>query len=145
MSKSDIVKINSSVLKKIKQHALKIYDEFKSEVIGYLIGNFKEGVILIDDIVIPKQDSTNIHAEITDERSLTDYLKNNLNKIQVGWYHSHPDLGCFLSSVDVPTQKYWQRVNNKMIALVIDPIRNEIKIFRLDENDQTYEIAFKKI
>ncbi|TFF86940.1 MAG: hypothetical protein EU551_00020 [Promethearchaeota archaeon] len=145
MSKSDIVKIKSSVLKKIREHALNIYEKFKSEVIGYLIGNFEEGVILIDDIVIPKQDSTNIHAEITDERSLTDYLKNNLNKIQVGWYHSHPDLGCFLSSVDVPTQKYWQRVNNKMIALVIDPIRNEIRIFRLDENDQTYEIAFKKI
>jgi 26S proteasome regulatory subunit N11 len=145
MPKSEIIKIKSSVLKKIKEHALSIYQEFKSEVIGYLIGNFEEGIILIDDIVIPKQDSTNIHAEITDERSLTDYLNDNLNKILVGWYHSHPNLGCFLSSVDVPTQKYWQRVNDKMVALVIDPIRNEIKIFRLDENEQTYEIAFKKI
>jgi proteasome lid subunit RPN8/RPN11 len=46
----------------------------------------------------------------------------------VGSYHSHPDLGVFLSPTDLETQESifaqdWQ------IALVVDPIRNETGFF----------------
>ena len=145
--KEEIIKIKSSVLKRIKDHARKGYEKDKSEVIGYLIGKFKPYFIAIMDIIIPNQKSTNTHAEIIDEISLIDYLEKNesTNRIQVGWYHSHPDLGCFLSTIDIPTQKYWQCVNIRMIALVIDPIRDIIKVFRLNEKNQVYEIPIKNI
>jgi proteasome lid subunit RPN8/RPN11 len=46
----------------------------------------------------------------------------------VGWYHSHPNLGAFFSSVDRKTQKdFFNSVYN--LGLVIDPIRNEEKWF----------------
>ncbi len=143
---NDLIKIEANVLKKINNHALKGYNENKSEVIGYLIGIFKENSIEIKDIIIPDQIASSYHAEITDERALINYIENNKsNYVHVGWYHSHPNIGCFLSNIDIPTQKYWQHINNRMIALVIDPINNELKVFRLNNKDQTYELPIKKI
>ena len=46
----------------------------------------------------------------------------------VGWYHSHPNHGVFLSAVDRKTQSLWFRQDWK-IALVVDPIREEYKAF----------------
>jgi len=143
---NDFIKLYNKVLNKIKEHALSEYNKNKSEVIGFLIGNFKKNFIEIKDIVIPEQKSTNIHAEILNEISLIDYLeKNKFKKVQVGWYHSHPNFGCFLSDIDITTQKNWQKVNNRMVAIVIDPIQDKIKAFRLDKDGNVENIPIKII
>ena len=143
---NDFIKLYNKVLNKIKEHALSEYNKNKSEVIGFLIGNFKKNYIEIKDIVIPEQKSTNIHAEILNEISLIDYLeKNKFKKVQVGWYHSHPNFGCFLSDIDITTQKNWQKVNNRMVAIVIDPIQDKIKAFRLDKDGNVENIPIKII
>lgn len=38
----------------------------------------------------------------------------------VGWYHSHPGLGCFFSSTDVFNQLFWQDKNPNGIGIVFD-------------------------
>lgn len=43
----------------------------------------------------------------------------------LGWYHSHPNYGPWLSGIDVNTQKSMQTMG-PMLAIVIDPIRSEI-------------------
>ena len=50
-------------------------------------------------------------------------LRNKLGKSLIGWYHSHPDMGVFLSSTDLERTHF--RLFNELfqIALVIDPIR----------------------
>ena len=76
----------------------------------------------------------------------------------VGWYHSHPGYGCWLSGIDVSTQKLHQKFegfiklrligNNNLIlepfvAVVIDPIRtmatNKVNI----ESFRTYPDGYK--
>lgn len=47
------------------------------------------------------------------------------NEEIIGWYHSHPNYGPWLSGIDVATQKMMQTVG-PMLAIVIDPIRSEI-------------------
>lgn len=42
----------------------------------------------------------------------------------VGWYHSHPGFGCWLSSVDVNTQKAFEKLNERVVAVVVDPIQS---------------------
>ena len=52
----------------------------------------------------------------------------------VGWYHSHPGFGCWLSSVDVNTQqvsfliylknKSFEQLNQRAVAVVVDPIQS---------------------
>ncbi|BGP19506.1 hypothetical protein JCM10213_006326 [Rhodosporidiobolus nylandii] len=41
----------------------------------------------------------------------------------VGWYHSHPGYGCWLSGIDVMTQKTNQQFQDPFLAVVIDPNR----------------------
>lgn len=62
----------------------------------------------------------------------------------VGWYHSHPGYGCWLSGIDVGTQKQNQMFQDPFLALVVDPNRTisagkvEIGAFR------TYPPDYKK-
>jgi COP9 signalosome complex subunit 5 len=41
----------------------------------------------------------------------------------VGWYHSHPEYGCWLSGIDVQTQMCYQQHQEPFLAIVIDPVR----------------------
>ena len=41
----------------------------------------------------------------------------------VGWYHSHPGYGCWLSGIDCQTQMTQQMFQEPFLALVIDPHR----------------------
>jgi 26S proteasome regulatory subunit N11 len=42
----------------------------------------------------------------------------------VGWYHSHPGFGCWLSGVDVNTQVSFEQLNPRAVAVVVDPIQS---------------------
>jgi COP9 signalosome complex subunit 5 len=59
----------------------------------------------------------------------------------VGWYHSHPGYGCWLSGIDVGTQQMQQKFNDPFVAVVIDPDRTisagrvEIGAFRTFPED----------
>ncbi|THH11961.1 hypothetical protein EW146_g7863 [Bondarzewia mesenterica] len=41
----------------------------------------------------------------------------------IGWYHSHPGYGCWLSGIDVDTQLNNQKFQDPFVAVVIDPNR----------------------
>jgi COP9 signalosome complex subunit 5 len=41
----------------------------------------------------------------------------------VGWYHSHPGYGCWLSGIDVGTQMLNQTYQEPWLAVVVDPVR----------------------
>ena len=42
----------------------------------------------------------------------------------VGWYHSHPGFGCWLSSVDINTQQSFEALTGRAVAVVVDPIQS---------------------
>lgn len=42
----------------------------------------------------------------------------------MGWYHSHPSFGCWLSGIDVNTQELFQRSADPFLAIVVDPIKS---------------------
>lgn len=59
----------------------------------------------------------------------------------IGWYHSHPGYGCWLSGIDVSTQMINQQGQDPFLAVVIDPVRTmssgkvEIGAFRTFPED----------
>lgn len=56
---------------------------------------------------------------------MLDMLKQTgRGEIVVGWYHSHPGFGCWLSGVDVNTQASFESLNPRSVAVVIDPIQS---------------------
>ena len=42
----------------------------------------------------------------------------------VGWYHSHPGFGCWLSGVDINTQQSFETLSTRAVAVVVDPIQS---------------------
>ncbi len=42
----------------------------------------------------------------------------------VGWYHSHPGFGCWLSGVDINTQQSFEALTERAVAVVVDPIQS---------------------
>jgi len=78
------------------------------------------------------------HKDASDEVLRPEYI--------VGWYHSHPGYGCWLSGIDVMTQQTYQMVQDPAIAIVIDPNRTmaagkvEIGCFRCYTNEYADKI-----
>lgn len=60
--------------------------------------------------------------------------EKNERLLNVGWWHSHPDFGCFLSETDLITQEeiFYKPYH---VALVVDPIRDVFNFFTLDKNN----------
>ncbi|KAF7113441.1 hypothetical protein RHSIM_RhsimUnG0126200 [Rhododendron simsii] len=52
-------------------------------------------------------------------------IKKQVGRLEnvVGWYHSHPGYGCWLSGIDVSTQMLNQQFQEPFLAVVIDPTR----------------------
>ncbi len=53
-------------------------------------------------------------------------LKNSTKRPEmvVGWYHSHPGFGCWLSGVDINTQQSFEALTERAVAVVVDPIQS---------------------
>jgi 26S proteasome regulatory subunit N11 len=49
---------------------------------------------------------------------------NDRQETVVGWYHSHPGFGCWLSSVDINTQQSFEQLTPRAVAVVVDPIQS---------------------
>lgn len=57
--------------------------------------------------------------------SLSDIIFIQVKRLEnaIGWYHSHPGYGCWLSGIDVSTQMLNQNFQEPFVAIVVDPVR----------------------
>ncbi len=87
---------------------------------------------------------TDVEVEFKEEHYIkaetisTAVAERNDNEFIVGWYHTHPGLGLFLSPTDTINQLGYQTLNDKAIAVVFDftqssPTNPGFLIFRLDD------------
>ena len=51
--------------------------------------------------------------------SLTYYVQAERMENAIGWYHSHPGYGCWLSGIDVNTQNNNQKFQDPFVAVVV--------------------------
>lgn len=99
------------------------------EVMGLMLGDYvDEYTVKCIDVFAMPQSGTETSIEAIDEAfqaKMHEMLKQTgRNEIVVGWYHSHPGFGCFLSSVDVNTQKNFEQLTPRFVAVVVDPIQS---------------------
>lgn len=135
------VYIYENVLNEIKD----LCKNYENEIFGYLIGliyKWKEQMYIIIEDKLFIEGTFNSHkisfAQIEgtagkydkEFQKLKQNKKNN-NLWIVGWWHSHPDLGCFLSPTDLKTQQHFFP-ESYQVALVIDPIRDTYDFYTLD-------------
>ena len=104
----------------------------KIEIMGLLQGKIRGDAFLITDCFrLPVEGTeTRVNAgEVANEFMIRFTEINELTRFSndqvVGWYHSHPGYGCWLSGIDVTTQSLYQSHQDPFIALVIDPMRSK--------------------
>ncbi|KAL2156280.1 hypothetical protein VTH82DRAFT_1025 [Thermothelomyces myriococcoides] len=98
------------------------------EVMGIMQG-YVDGTALVvtDAFRLPVEGTeTRVNAQGEADEYLVQYLTlcrdESRQENVIGWYHSHPGYGCWLSGIDVATQQL-QQLQGPMVAIVIDPDR----------------------
>ncbi|MBK5113418.1 MAG: hypothetical protein KGD59_05705 [Candidatus Heimdallarchaeota archaeon] len=94
------------------------------EVIGWLIGTIEGETVTVLN-AIPMTSGSSIFVEMSDYTIIPKIAKeaDKIDAVIVGWFHSHPSFGFFLSSVDIRTQRNQQSLFENAIALVCDPTK----------------------
>jgi proteasome lid subunit RPN8/RPN11 len=111
------------------------------ECMGFLVGDVIDGIVEISD-AIPMVHGSIVEVEFQNEHyAKADEINQSLTNENwiVGWYHTHPGHGLFLSPVDRINHSGYQSLNPKAVAIVFDPskfkygseLEKYLKIFRL--------------
>ncbi|KAI1420564.1 JAB1/Mov34/MPN/PAD-1 ubiquitin protease-domain-containing protein [Xylaria sp. FL1777] len=100
------------------------------EVMGLMQG-YTDGdtIVVTDAFGLPVEGTeTRVNAQDDANEYMIEYLRlsreqGSREENVVGWYHSHPGYGCWLSGIDVGTEQMQQQFNDPFVAVVIDPDR----------------------
>ncbi|TPX45624.1 hypothetical protein SeMB42_g01691 [Synchytrium endobioticum] len=123
---AEMVHISSLALLKMLKHGRA---GVPMEVMGLMLGEFVDDyTVRVIDVFAMPQSGTGVSVEAVDpvfQTKMLDMLKQTGRPEQVvGWYHSHPGFGCWLSSVDVQTQQSFEQLHPRAVAVVVDPIQS---------------------
>ncbi len=98
------------------------------EIMGLMQGKIADETFIVTDAFrLPVEGTeTRVNAGDAGNEYMVQYLEkcreNGRPDNAVGWYHSHPGYGCWLSGIDVATQMNYQMLD-PWCAVVIDPDR----------------------
>lgn len=138
-----IVRIYPLALGKAVKYTLM---DLEREVAGLLIGKYekKQDVLEIWDAMSGNQKASSAFVYLDEEVMAATFewlTRERPGLYIVGWYHSHPGFDLFLSTIDIETQKRYQMMFPKAVAMVIDPLEYaktrklanlKFKIFHID-------------
>ncbi|KAF9458160.1 JAB1/Mov34/MPN/PAD-1 ubiquitin protease-domain-containing protein [Collybia nuda] len=99
------------------------------EIMGLMQGKVMgESIVIMDSFALPVQGTeTRVNAASEANEYMVEYIEGSekAGRLEnaIGWYHSHPGYGCWLSGIDVNTQMTNQKFQDPFVAVVIDPNR----------------------
>ncbi|KAI7887452.1 Mov34-domain-containing protein [Lichtheimia hyalospora FSU 10163] len=120
------VKISAIALIKMVMHAR---SGGNIEVMGLMQGKVHgDTMIIMDAFGLPVEGTeTRVNAQNEAYEYMVSYMEQakEVGRLEnaIGWYHSHPGYGCWLSGIDVNTQMLNQQFQEPWVAVVIDPNR----------------------
>ena len=126
MDTAETIQISSLALLKMLKHGRA---GVPMEVMGLMLGQFVDDFTIncVDVFAMP-QSGTGVSVEAVDpvfQTKMIEMLKQTGRpEIVVGWYHSHPGFGCWLSGVDINTQQSFEALNPRAVAVVVDPVQS---------------------
>lgn len=129
-----LVYIKADALKNLATH---LESNLRIEQGGILFGNAYEDpmygiyVEITAAVPAPATIGTGAHLDFTPDSwlGIMDYAKHQHPQENiVGWYHSHPDLGVFMSGTDMNTQRAFFN-HPWCLSIVYDPVKGKIGYF----------------
>lgn len=126
MDTAEVIHISSLSLLKMLKHGRA---GVPMEVMGLMLGEFVDNyTVRVIDVFAMPQSGTGVSVEAVDpvfQTKMLEMLKQTGRpEMVVGWYHSHPGFGCWLSGVDMNTHQSFEQLNPRAVAVVIDPIQS---------------------
>lgn len=123
MSGNFTIKCGPKQMKLIEDHC---FSETEVEVGGFLVGLIGTNETLVSN-VFPAQHSVGASTQLTFTHESWNALYEQLKSepegtTLVGWYHSHPNFGVFLSEHDKFIQSNFFKQDGN-VTIVVDPIR----------------------
>lgn len=122
------------------------------EVMGFISGTVSQDKTKTYEIINitkawPISHGNSVSVTIDDYGKSLNKIMTDLSKTNstiLGWYHSHPSYGLFMSQTDFETQKSYQKMYDKAVALVFDhtiwsSINTGIEAYRLLPDFRTFE------
>jgi len=97
-------------------------------------------------VAAPATIGTGAHLEFTPDswQGIMDYTKAAHPAANiVGWYHSHPNIGVFMSGTDMRTQQAFFR-HPWCLSIVYDPVRRQIGYFLGEKAKRVKPIRFRE-
>ncbi|XP_064626498.1 COP9 signalosome complex subunit 5 [Lineus longissimus] len=120
------IKISALALLKMVMHSR---SGGNLEVMGLLLGKVDGNtMITMDSFALPVEGTeTRVNAQAQAYEYMAAYTEaaKQVGRLEnvIGWYHSHPGYGCWLSGIDVSTQMLNQQFQEPFVAIVVDPVR----------------------
>ena len=133
------INIASIVLDRISADVRRPYER-----IGLLIGSFLNDGLWVNDIVIGGENDSETSCVLPPEklaRVADDIVRGKIEGRIVGWYHSHPGYGIFMSETDMNTHGKLLQFSPFIIALVADPEINQFGIWALEPDVGIIEVS----
>lgn len=99
------------------------------EVMGSIQGQVADRAFVVNDVFpLPVEGTeTRVNAGAEGNEFMVSYNVESPKVARregiIGWYHSHPGYGCWLSGIDVGTQASNQQFTDPFLAIVVDPVR----------------------
>ena len=148
-------------------HVLRFGNKYRNEnhykeVMGTLVGHLekKESIenVIVEDAV-PVSHGGSIEVRFSNEQlgafgqiDMEIWEKYGSKKwFTVGWYHSHPGLGCFFSATDIFNHLFWQDKNPSGIGIVFDhryleqPGNLGFKTYRLNDPSKNLNSGYYEV
>ena len=156
-SENCIINLYPEAYLKIIYHSLTYANRLRDkndwlEVMGWLSGKITKDKSTNFEIIHVTKSWAISHGDAVSVK-IDDYGKalnkvlvklSNRNESILGWYHSHPSYGLFMSQTDFDTQLSYQRLFKQAVALVFDhtlwsDIHSGIEAYRLQSDFKTFE------
>ena len=128
------VYILHSALTALKEHLeTNISVEQGGILFGQAYNDSEHGIYVEITAAVPAPATigTGAHLEFTSDswQGIMDYSKSTHPEANiVGWYHSHPNIGVFMSGTDMRTQRAFF-YHSWCVSIVCDPVRKQIGYF----------------
>ena len=137
------INIASMVLDRISADVRRPYER-----IGLLIGSFLNDGLWVNDIVIGGDSDSETSCVLPAEklaRVADDIVRGKIDGRIVGWYHSHPGYGIFMSETDMTTHGKLLQFSPFVIALVVDPAINQFGVWALEPDVGVIQVSSEYI
>lgn len=95
------------------------------EIMGLMQGKVVDrSLVIMDSFALPVQGTeTRVNAANEANEYMVQYISDGEKVARlenaIGWYHSHPGYGCWLSGIDVNTQLTNQKYQDPFVAVVV--------------------------